>query len=169
MIDKKDVAIIISLALFLTTCFAWTISILKPSQQENENALPIPYDNTYSWTEIFHGYEAYLDRRIHYSPAIGTSMEPTFGEGDAVIWVEIESIEELKVGDIIIYQHPTRPDEGQIAHRIINIIKNGEYRFETKGDNRSESDAHTPLSSYYVTEEYLRGIVIGVVYDTGTG
>ncbi len=161
MIGKKEAAIVALLALLVIIGLGWLSSV----RESNTDNAP---DNTNSWTEIFPGYENYLDN-VSYSPSHGTSMEPTFGEGDAVIWVEVENIDELKVGDIIIYQHPTRPDEGKIAHRIINIMKNGEYRFETKGDNRAESDAHTPLSSYYVTEEYLRGLIIGVVYNAGLG
>lgn len=88
-------------------------------------------------------------------------MEPTFGDGDVIIWVEVEPAE-LRVGDIIIYKHPTKPFGGLIAHRIIEI--NGEYRFETKGDNRLESDAETAISAYFVSEDDIWGLVIGVLY-----
>jgi len=71
---------------------------------------------------------------------------------------------ELKVGDIIICEHPTHPNGELIAHRIIKIMKNGEYRFETKGDNRLESDAKTAISAYFVSENDLKGLVIGVIY-----
>jgi hypothetical protein len=43
-------------------------------------------------------------------------------------------------------------------------MKNGEYRFETKGDNRLESDAETAISAYFVSEDDFRGLVIGVIY-----
>lgn len=93
-------------------------------------------------------------------------MEPTFGDGDVILWVEVEP-DELRVGDIIIYKHPTKPFGGLIAHRIIEIpiTPAGWYRFETKGDNRSESDAETAISAYLVSEDDLKGLVIGVLYS----
>jgi signal peptidase I len=162
MMDKKTAAILALLVLLVITGIGWFNAELKPKHRK------IPYDNTYAWAEFFHGYEAYLDRRISFSTVSGTSMEPTFGENDKVLWVEVDPAE-LKVGDIIIYNHPTKPGEGPIAHRIIDIMKNGEYRFETKGDNRSESDAETAISAYFVSEDDLKGLVIGVIYSLAPG
>lgn len=157
MVDKKTMAIFTLLVLVTITGIGWLSSALKP---ERVSSLPEEIDN---WVELFNGYEAYLDRRISYSTVSGTSMEPTFGENDKVLWVEVNSAE-LKVGGIIIYDHPTKPGENPIAHRIIEIMKNGEYRFETKGDNRLESDAETAISAYFVSEDDLKGLVIGVIY-----
>ncbi len=160
MIDTKVAAIIVLLSLLAVTGFGW-LSAVKPPTQENENVLPIPYDNTYSWVEIFHGYEAYLDRRIHYSTSQGTSMEPTFGEGDAIIWVEVENKAELKIGDIIIYPHPTLPDGPTMSHRIIEVetTQTGDYKFRTQGDNMPSPDQHWVIN--------IDGLVIGIVYDAG--
>ncbi|HID60716.1 MAG TPA: signal peptidase I [Hadesarchaea archaeon] len=157
--------IFVMLVLLMISGFGW-LNSFRASLLNNENIPSIPYDNTYSWTEVFHGYEAYLDRRISYSVVSGPSMEPTFGDGDAVMWVEVNPAE-LRVGDIIVFQHPTRSEEGLWTHRIIGITTNGGSQFETKGDNRAESDAETPISAFYVTEKYLRGFVIGVVYNAG--
>ena len=155
--DKKTTAIFALLVLVTITGIGWLSSELRP---ERVRPLPEGIDN---WVELFHGYEAYLDQRISYSTVSGTSMEPTFGENDKVLWVEVDPAE-LRIGDIIIYDHPTKPGEGSITHRIIEIMKNGEYRFETKGDNRSESDAETSISAYFVSEDDLKGLVIGVIY-----
>jgi signal peptidase I len=152
------IAILSLLALLVITGVGWFSARLNPTHEN------IPHDNTSEWTEIFHGYEAYLDQRIFYSTVSGTSMEPTFGDNDKVLWVEANPAE-LKVGDIIIYNHPTKPWEGVVVHRIIKIMKNGEYRFETKGDNRSESDAETFISSYFVSENDIKGLVIGALYS----
>jgi len=152
-IAKKDATILSLLILTVMMGIGWFTSISED----------IPLDNLQEWTEIFHGYEAYLDRRIFYSVVHGTSMEPTLSENDRIIWVEVDPAE-LKVYDIIIYEHPTKPSSGLIAHRIIRIIKNEEYLFETKGDNRSVSDAETPIGAYYVSEDDLKGLVIGVIY-----
>lgn len=150
--DKKTVAIFALLALLIIMGAGW-FSTRQESTHEN-----IPYDNTYDWTEIFGGYEAYLDRRISYSIVSGDSMEPTFGENDVVLWVEVDPAE-LKVSDIIIFAHPTRPGHPPMAHRIIEVGQNAEYRFRTQGDNMSEPDQH------WVPEENIQGLVIGVIYS----
>ncbi len=151
------------LALLVVIGMGWLSSVLKSTSDNTP-----PNDNTDIWVEIFPGYENYFDNSVSYSPTHGTSMEPTFGEGDAVIWTEVENIAELRVGDIIIYDHPTKPDEGRIAHRIIDItIDVVGYRFETKGDNRTESDAETEISRYYVRENDIIGLVIGVLHNVG--
>jgi len=150
-VDRKGVAILALIVALIAMGIGWFSSGSKP----HEN---IPYDNTYEWTEIFHGYEAYLDRRISYSVISGTSMGPTFGEGDVVLWVEVEG-ENLGVGDIIIYKHPTRPGYDNIVHRIIEVgMTYGEYRFRTKGDNLSEPDGN------WILERNVHGLVIGVIY-----
>lgn len=157
-IDRKDLTILVLIILLAIAGIGWYLSARSDSPRGE-----IPYDNTYKWTEVFHGYEAYLDREISYSTVMGTSMEPTLSDNDKVLWVEVDP-SKLEVGDIIIYDHPTKPGSKQIVHRIIDIKKNGGYRFETKGDNRSKSDAKTALSAYYVRENDLEGLVIGVIY-----
>lgn len=158
--NEKNLVIFGLIILLAIVGVGWYISAQLDSSQGE-----IPYDNTYKWTEVFHGYEAYLDQQISYSEIKGTSMEPTFGNNDTVMWVEIDP-SKLKVGDIIIYDYPTDSENKFIAHRIINITQEGEeYKFETKGDNRAKSDAETALSAYYVSEDDLKGLVIGVIYS----
>lgn len=144
--DKKTTAILVLLVLFVITGGGWFSSWLKPAGR-------IPYDNTYKWTEIFGGYEAYLDRRISYTTISGTSMVPTFKDGDVVLWVEVDNKAELESGDIIIYQpQPT-------VHRIIEVgAENGEYWFRTKGDGSGFEDPP-------VWEDDVQGLVIGVIYS----
>jgi len=148
------IAILSLLALLVITGVGWFSARLTPTHEN------ISHDNTYEWTEIFHGYEAYLDQRIFYSTVSGSSMEPTFGEGDAVLWVEVDNMAELKVGDIIIFQHPTLPGVDNIAHRIVEIVHVGEgYQFRTRGDDLSTLDQHL------VPEGNVHGLVIGVIYS----
>jgi len=72
------------------------------------------------------------------------SMEPTIPIGALVKYEEVEP-DELKVGDIIVYEF----DEDTVAtHRIAEIIRdedNGEISFITKGDANVVSDAE-PVS-----------------------
>ena len=153
--DKKTVTILVLLALSAVMGIGWLKAALGPQPEE------IPHDNTYNWAEYFHGYEAYLDQRISYAVMIGTSMAPTIKDNDVVLWVEVDNMAELKVGDIIIYQHPTRPYLDNIAHRIIEVgTGDRENQFLTKGDNSSEE--------YWVPEGNIHGLVIGVIYKNGS-
>lgn len=151
--DKKTVTILALLALSAAMGIGWLKAALGPPSEK------IPYDNTYNWTEYFRGYEAYLDRRIFPAVMSTTSMTPTINVGDTALWVEVDNKAELKVGDIIIYDHPTRPGLENIAHRIVEIgVYEGEYRFRTKGDNLPSPD------DYWVLEGNIHGLVIGVIY-----
>lgn len=157
MIDKKTAVILALLVLLAITGIGWFRAELEPPPRK------IPYDNTYAWAEFFRGYEAYLDRKISVWGIIGDSMEPTFGENDAVLVVEVDPAE-LKLGDIIVFEHPTRPADPPKAHRIIEVgTLNGGYKFRTQGDNRSEPDRH------WVSEDKIHGLVIGVVYAASPG
>jgi signal peptidase I len=112
----------------------------------------IPRD-THEWTEFFHGYEAYLDRKIHRGVMQTTSMAPTINIGDSILWVEVDNKAELKVGDIIVFEHPTYAAHPLVAHRIVEIGVDG---FWAQGDNAPDRD--------WVQEENVKGLVIGVVY-----
>ena len=153
--DKKTIAILTLAVLLVVTGIGWLKTALE-SQSEG-----IPYDNTntYNWAEFFPGYEAYLDRRIHPAAMNGTSMAPTINSGDTVLWVEVDNMAKLKVGDIIIFKHPTRVEN--IAHRIVEVeVVGGVYQFRTKGDDLSEPDRDM------VPEGNVHGLVIGVIYKT---
>ncbi len=162
LIDKKEIVILALLVLLAITGLGWFRAELEPPHENipHEN---IPYNNTYAWAEIFRGYEAYLDRRISSWVIRGDSMEPTFGEKDVVLVVEVDPAE-FKVGDIIVFDHPTRPDFPPMAHRIIEVrVQNGEYDFRTKGDHLSERDQH------WLSEDKIHGLVIGVAYAATPG
>jgi len=151
MTDKKTAAILVLLVLLVVTGVGWLKAALETP----------PYDSTYNWAEYFPGYEAYLDRRIHPATMSGTSMTPTINDGDTVLWVEVENKAEFKVGDIIIFKHPTLAGVDNIAHRIVEVeVVGEEYWFKTKGDNLPEPDRQM------VPENNVHGLVIGVIYKT---
>lgn len=163
MVDKKTAAILALLILLVISGGGWYVAEQKPPP-ENIPPEKIPYDNTYMWTEYFGGYEAYLDKRIYYGTMGTSSMVPTINVGDTILWVEVDNIAGLEVGDIIIFKHPTYPDVDNIAHRIVEIVPvDGGYQFVTKGDNLSEQDQHP------VPEGNVHGLVIGVVYPKSSG
>lgn len=153
--DKKTVAILALVVLLVITGVGWLKTALEAPSEK------ITHDNTYNWTEFFPGYEAYLDRRIHPATMSGTSMAPTINDGNTILWVEIDNMAKLKVGDIIIFQHPILPGVDNIAHRIVEIVPVDEgYKFRTRGDNLST------LDQYLVPEGNVHGLVIGVIYPT---
>jgi len=85
-------------------------------------------------------------------------MSPTFGENDLVLWVSVNP-SELRVGDIIIFQHPTMPEIDNVVHRVIEVqVDAGKYLFRTRGDNFSG------LDRYYIPEANVHGLIIGAVY-----
>ncbi len=78
------------------------------------------------------------------------SMEPTIKVGDLLI-AKTTPLNNIKVGDIIVYK--TRRSvvyPEPIVHRVIKIeVRNGEYYFTTKGDNKYTNpypDTWAPIS-----------------------
>lgn len=66
------------------------------------------------------------------------SMESYISRGD-LVFVKITKGEDLKKQDIIAYR--LEGENYVITHRIVDIKQeNGEYKFETKGDNNNSSD-----------------------------
>ncbi len=65
------------------------------------------------------------------------SMTGSINRGDAIIYERLKSVDELKVGEVIIFKY----NGIRTIHRIIEIkAVNGEYRYITKGDANKEAD-----------------------------
>lgn len=127
---KTTFAFIALLSILAITSAGWVYAESKP---RSPGSLP---EGLYSWTEYFHGYQAYLDQRIFFSIYHGTSMSPTFGENDLVLWVKTDP-SGLKVGDIIIFQHPTMPYIDNVVHRIVEVqLRDGDTYSELVGTVR---------------------------------
>lgn len=80
------------------------------------------------------------------TPLIGIttgSMSPAIQVGDLVIVQGVQP-EEIKIGDIIIFDPPTE-GIGRTAHRVIDIrpLANGTLTFKTKGDANDIEDQYT--------------------------
>lgn len=83
----------------------------------------------------------------HMNVVVSGSMEPVFYRGDIVVIEKTDFLgfqeineDDLKVGDIIIYQATWFPDP--VIHRIIatGTAQNGTPYYITKGDNNSAQD-----------------------------
>jgi len=65
------------------------------------------------------------------------SMSPVFSRGDGIIYENIKYIENVEVGDILVFQNSGRI----ITHRVLGIIDTPEGRiYKTKGDNNNIMD-----------------------------
>jgi len=88
------------------------------------------------------------------------SMEPTFSEGDTIIYEPVDT-DTLQVGDIIAFWMVVDGERAVQAHRIVNIYDLGEnLLFETKGDNAEKSDA-MPVHESNVLGKYVRTLIFG--------
>jgi signal peptidase I len=102
---------------------------------------------------------AYLE--LTYTRRVdGTSMLPTFEEGDLVVVVSVP-YGDLRIGDIIVYNPPCAITGESVIHRIIGFSGSGVV---TKGDNNPYSDPG-PISNGPVTENcYVGKVVYAVPY-----
>ena len=81
-----------------------------------------------------------------------SSMEPAMPAGALALMVPVDP-EMVKVGDIITFQPPWDIDV-TVSHRVIDIQRNGQLLFDTKGDALEESDP------FFVPAEQVHGKVI---------
>lgn len=65
----------------------------------------------------------------------GTSMEPTYRDGDLVVSRERD---QYGVGDVVTYAPDVAGQPFPVIHRIVEVAAPGEY--VTRGDNRDEVD-----------------------------
>jgi len=81
-----------------------------------------------------------------------SSMEPAMPAGALAMTVPVAP-EEVKVGDIITFDPPWDPDV-TVSHRVIDIRRDGQLLFDTKGDAMEESDP------FFVPAEHVQGKVV---------
>lgn len=95
---------------------------------------------------------------IYAFDIISESMMPTFNIGDIIIVKKINESNELKLNDIITFEH----DEKIISHRILRIENDGEQDlFYTKGDNNEEID------DFFIKNHQIYGKVILIIPKLG--
>ncbi|MDV3276945.1 MAG: signal peptidase I [Nitrososphaerales archaeon] len=89
----------------------------------------------------------------------GISMLPTLEQGDLVV-VQQVPINQLAVGDIIVYDPPCSAEGTAVIHRVIIVAGNG---FITKGDNNGLTDQGADIANGPVTQGCIEGKVVFVV------
>lgn len=92
----------------------------------------------------------------------GTSMQPTFYDGDLLLVRGVEDKHRVEVLEIIVFYEPRNRDR-LIVHRVVNrTISSTTVEFQTKGDNNPTRDP------WRVREADLVGVVIGRVPAVGS-
>lgn len=81
-----------------------------------------------------------------------SSMEPAMPAGAIALMLPVDP-EKVKVGDIIAFDPPWDPDV-TVSHRVIDIHRDGQLLFDTKGDATEDTDP------YYVPDQSVHGKVI---------
>ena len=82
---------------------------------------------------------------------VSGSMEPSLYAGDIVFVNSNVAFEEVKVGDVIIFQYK----DMNVIHRVVDeALINGEKHLKTKGDNNEYADG------YLTSEENFCGVFI---------
>ena len=90
---------------------------------------------------------------------ISGSMEPNISVYDVVLAVDVEDLSTIKVGDVITFVSTWDVNYGTtVTHRVVNINQgeNGEYNFNTKGDNNQSVDGATVSNANLVGKVVLR-------------
>lgn len=83
-----------------------------------------------------------------------SSMEPAMPAGALAVMLPVDA-EDVKVGDIIVFDPPWDPDATvTVSHRVIGVYRNEEIIFDTKGDATEDSDP------YYVPAQRVHGKVV---------
>jgi signal peptidase len=88
-----------------------------------------------------------------------SSMEPAMRAGALAVMLPIDA-EDVKVGDIIVFDPPWDPDPDVIvSHRVIAVYYDDQLLFDTKGDATEDSDP------YYVPAQSVHGrLVFSIPY-----
>ncbi len=107
---------------------------------------------------------AFRTEYLPFHPVSSESMVPTLKVGDLIMVTGTEP-QNVKLDQIIVFHNP-RNHEMLIVHRVIRITqKDGEFYFETKGDNNPSTDNWNPYPG--VPERLLVGVVIGTIPYVG--
>lgn len=80
---------------------------------------------------------------ISFYTIVSPSMNPVIKVYDVVVNIKPNGPEDIEIGDIITYVSTNSTSEGMtITHRVVAITKaeNGNYEYQTQGDNNSEPD-----------------------------
>ena len=97
---------------------------------------------------------------VAYVMVDGTSMVPTYNDGDLIL---AKARDSYGVGDVVTYVADTGNQPFPVIHRIVKAKADGSY--VTRGDNRDDNDEFHVDDNNIVGESWLRIPHAGVVAD----
>jgi len=89
----------------------------------------------------------------------GHSMLPTLEGGDLVV-IQNVPVNQIHVGDIVVYNSLCSTGGESVVHRVINITSEG---LITKGDNNPYTDQSSGIASGPIIQQCLEGKVVFVI------
>ena len=112
---------------------------------------------------IWIGLQAYFGAVNPFYVVSSGSMYPQLAMYDIIVITGHAPFENVKVGDIIVFDRPKDHDK-VIVHRVVAVIDDDPKTLRTKGDNNQNSIVGT---DYPITEEEYKGTVIHVIPQVG--
>ena len=91
------------------------------------------------------------------------SMYPELAMYDIIVVTGHASFEDVKVGDIIVFDQPKDHDK-VIVHRVVAVVDDDPKTLRTKGDN---NQASIPGTDFPITEEEYIGTVVHLIPQVG--
>lgn len=129
---KKAIKIIFDILTWILLIFAFIVTALVISSDKNNG------------TASLFGYMPFTVE--------SDSMKPTFSKNDLILDKKVDSISELKKGDVITFWTMSGSQRIRNTHRIVEVKnENGNYSFVTRGDNNPAND----------TTDVMAGDIIG--------
>ncbi len=89
----------------------------------------------------------------------GISMLPTLEGGDLAV-IQNVPIDQIHVGDIIVYNSLCSTEGESVVHRVVAITSSG---LITKGDNNAGTDQSLNIASRPIAQDCLEGKVVFVI------
>ena len=112
---------------------------------------------------IWIGLTAYFGAQNPFYVVSSGSMYPELAMHDIIVISGHEPFEDVKVGDIIVFDRPKDHDR-VIVHRVVAYVDDDPLTLRAKGDNNQNSIVGT---DYPITEEEYKGTVIHVIPQVG--
>ena len=109
------------------------------------------------------GLTAYFGAQNPFYVVSSGSMYPELAMHDIIVISGHEPFEDVKVGDIIVFDRPKDHDR-VIVHRVVAYVDDDPLTLRTKGDNNQDS---IPGTDYPITKENYLGTVAYVIPQVG--
>ena len=112
---------------------------------------------------IWIGLTAYFGAQNPFYVVSSGSMYPELAMHDIIVISGYELFEDVKIGDIIVFDRPKDHDK-VIVHRVVAVVDDNPKTLRTKGDNNQNSIVGT---DYPITKEEYIGTVVHVIPQVG--